>query len=93
MWPRPSGAPSAIAALSLFLYGGFATGPAVGEWLIDHGGFDLAWRSVAALGAVGLGAVLLLPETGRGIMAVRAELGPYAAASSCTRRPSGPASC
>jgi MFS family permease len=69
---------SAIAALSLFLYGGFATGPAIGEWLIDRGGFDLAWRSVAVLGVAGLGAVLLLPETGRGIMAVRAELGPSA---------------
>jgi MFS family permease len=67
---------SAIAALSLFLYGGFATGPAIGEWLIDHGGFGLAWRSIAMLGAAGLGAVVLLPETGRGIMAVRAELGP-----------------
>ncbi len=67
---------SAIAALSLFLYGGFATGPAIGEWLIARGGFDLAWRSVAMLGAVGLVAVLMLPETGRGIMAVRAELGP-----------------
>jgi MFS family permease len=67
---------SAIAVLSLFLYAGFATGPAIAEWLIDRGGFDLAWRAVAGLATLGLTAVLLLPETGRGAMAQRAALGP-----------------
>ena len=67
---------SAIAVLSLFLYGGFAAGPAVGEWLIDQGGFGTAWTTIAALAAAGLVAVLLLPETGGAAIAQRAELGP-----------------
>jgi MFS family permease len=64
---------SAIAKFSLFLYAGFAIGPAIGEALIDGSGFPAAWLTAAGLAACGLVAVLLLPETGRAAMAVRAE--------------------
>lgn len=67
---------SAIAALSLFLYGGFAIGPAVGEWLVRRGGFGLAWGTASLLGTMGLAAVAFLPETGGRAMALRDQAGP-----------------
>lgn len=54
---------SAIARFSLFLYIGFAVGPALGEWMIRHHGFDAAWLTGAALGAAGFAAAWQLPET------------------------------
>ena len=67
---------SAIALLSLFLYGGFAGGPALAEQLIARSGFGLAWGVAAALAAAGMVAAFLLPETGGSAIARRAELGP-----------------
>jgi MFS family permease len=64
---------SAIAKFSLFLYAGFALGPAIGESLIAGPGFPAAWLTAAALAGMGLLAVLLLPETGSAAMAVQAE--------------------
>ncbi|MBK9178760.1 MAG: MFS transporter [Acidimicrobiales bacterium] len=53
----------ALARLSLFIYGGFALGPLIGEWSIRTHGF--AWTWAIALGIIGAGLVLaaLLPET------------------------------
>ena len=65
---------TAIAKFSLFLYAGFATGPAIGEQIIRQGGFGWAWGLTAALGAVGATCVLFLPETGGASMAKRAEV-------------------
>jgi MFS family permease len=53
-----------ITIFSLFLYGGIAAGPAVGEYLVRGGNFDRAWI-VAGILAIGASlAGLLLPETG-----------------------------
>jgi MFS family permease len=67
---------SAIARFSLFLYAGFALGPVAAEWAIDAVGFPPVWVATATLGATGVVCILLLPETGTGAMATRAELGP-----------------
>jgi MFS family permease len=67
---------SAIARFSLFLYAGFALGPVAAEWTIDAVGFAPVWLAAAALGTTGVVCILLLPETGGGAMATRAELGP-----------------
>lgn len=67
---------SAIAKFSLFLYAGFAGGPALGERLIATSGFGAAWVAAAALAGIGLVLVLALPETGRASMAARADAGP-----------------
>jgi len=67
---------AAIARLSLFLYAGFALGPAIAELLIDRVGFDAVWALASALAVVAIAIVwLALPETGTDAMAVRAELG------------------
>jgi MFS family permease len=66
---------SGIAAFSLFLYGGFATGPALAGALIDAGGFSWAWGTAAALGGAGLAFAWFLPETGGEAIARRAALG------------------
>lgn len=52
-----------IARFSLFLYGGFATGPALGEFLVSQWGFGAAWG--VALGAAATAAAVgsLVPET------------------------------
>lgn len=71
----PAKRAAAIARFSLFLYGGFATGPALAEQLAVEVGFPSVWITSAGLGAVGLACVLLLPETGTSTMARRAELG------------------
>lgn len=67
---------SAIARFSLFLYGGFATGPALAEWVISRFGFTPIWLTAAGLGAVAALLVRLLPESGEHAVAVRRELGP-----------------
>ena len=60
----PTGRAKAIARFSLFLYAGFALGPAVGEQLIDAAGFGPTWILAAALGAAGFAFIWALPETG-----------------------------
>jgi len=65
----------AIARLSLFLYAGFAVGPAVAEALIDHVGFDSVWTLASALAVIAIVIVWrLLPESGTETMAMRATL-------------------
>lgn len=76
---------SAIAKFSLFLYGGFAAGPALAEWIIRHHGFTPVWLTAAALGATGALLVSVVPESGDHAVAARAELGP------ARRRPLHPA--
>lgn len=52
-----------ITVFSLFLYGGIAAGPAVGEYLVRNDSFDRAWI-VAGILAVGAAmSACLLPET------------------------------
>ena len=75
MTPRRRRA-SGIAAFSLYLYGGFATGPAIAGVLIDAGGFGWAWGTAAGLGAAGLTFAWFLPETGAEAVTRRAALGP-----------------
>ena len=55
-----------ITVFSLFLYGGIAVGPALGEYLVRGGNFDRAWVAAAVLAAVATGSAFLLPETGGG---------------------------
>ena len=52
-----------IARFSLFLYGGFATGPALGEFLVGRWGFNAAWGVACA--AAGTAALVssFVPET------------------------------
>lgn len=66
---------SAIARFSLFLYAGFATGPALAELVIREVGFTPVWLLAASLGAIGATCVWLLPETGHAAMAARADAG------------------
>jgi len=67
---------AAIARLSLFLYAGFAIGPAVAEVLIDRVGFDAVWALTVALAVTAVVVVwFLLPETGGQSMARRAAIG------------------
>jgi len=83
---------SGIAAFSLFLYGGFATGPALAGALIDAGGFSWAWGTAAALGGAGLAFAWFLPETG----AKPSPGGPpwdAPGGGRCTPPPSAPAWC
>lgn len=53
---------SAVARLSIALYVGFATGPALGEVLLDHGQ-AVTWNVLAALLAIGCVIVATMPET------------------------------
>ncbi len=62
---------SAIATFSLFLYGGFAAGPTVAEWLIAGPGFAATWLTAAGLGAAGLACAWFLPESAPGRRAPR----------------------
>ena len=52
-----------LSRFSLFLYAGFAIGPALAEFLIRQSGFTLTWTvgTVSAFAAAGI--ALLLPET------------------------------
>lgn len=52
-----------ISRFSLFLYGGFAIGPALGEALVRKGSFGLAWSAIAAFAAGAAAITLFLPET------------------------------
>lgn len=54
----------ALSFNSLALYLGIALGPALGEWLLDAGGFTVAWLGGAGLGLAAAGLAVLLPETG-----------------------------
>lgn len=71
----PDGRASAIARFSLFLYAGFAAGPTIAEAVIGRVGFTAVWLLAAALGATGVALVSMLPESGRAVMAKRAEIG------------------
>jgi MFS family permease len=52
-----------IVFFSLFLYGGIATGPAIGEWLATNIGFGATWVVAATLSGAAVLAALSLPET------------------------------
>jgi MFS family permease len=54
-----------LARFSLFLYGGLAIGPALGEAMVQGNGYRWAWLTAAASAVVALGIALCLPETGR----------------------------
>jgi MFS family permease len=54
---------STIARFSLFLYAGFAIGPALAERVIDLSGFPATWLVASGLAVGGLVAVVQLPET------------------------------
>ena len=66
---------SAIAKFSLFLYTGFAVGPALGEYLIRTSGFPATWLTAGGLALAGVALVSQLDESGTDVMAQRAELG------------------
>ncbi len=52
-----------IALFSLFLYGGFAVGPGLGEWLAENMGFSVVWFTAAGISALAFTLALGLPET------------------------------
>ena len=52
-----------ITVFSLFLYGGIAAGPAVGEFLVRNSNFGRAWIVAGALGVIAALSACLLPET------------------------------
>jgi MFS family permease len=54
----------ALSFNSLALYLGIALGPALGEWLLDAGGFTVAWLGGAGLALAAAALAVLLPETG-----------------------------
>ena len=54
---------SYISRFSLFLYAGFAAGPAVGEALIQARGYSTAWLVSLAASAVAVSIVWFVPET------------------------------
>lgn len=69
---------SAIARFSLFLYAGFAIGPALAESLAGGVGFPAVWLVAAGLALGATAFVAALPESGEPAIARRAELGPTA---------------
>ena len=54
----------ALSFNSLALYLGIAFGPAIGEWLLDVGGFTVAWLGGAGLAVTASILAVFLPETG-----------------------------
>ena len=56
-----------ISRFSLFLYAGFAAGPAVGEWLIETVSYTAAWFAAASCAVIAAVLAAALPET-RGAM-------------------------
>ena len=52
-----------ISRFSLFLYGGFATGPAVGEFAIEHWSYRWAWTVAGASALIAMTIALVLIET------------------------------
>jgi MFS family permease len=61
----PGRAGEALSYNSLSLYLGIALGPLLGHWLLNGGGFELAWAGGAALALVAALLALRLPETAR----------------------------
>jgi len=59
----PGRAGEALSFNSLALYLGIALGPLLGEWLLDAGGFTLAWLGGAALAAAAGGLAVVIGET------------------------------
>lgn len=55
----------ALSYSSLSLYLGIALGPAIGERLVDAGGFPAAWIGAAALGAIACALALRIPSEPR----------------------------
>lgn len=72
----PSRMGEAVSFNSLGLYLGIAFGPPIGEALLHHFGFTVAWRGAAACALAAMLLVVLLPETrepgGRGGVTGRA---------------------
>ena len=54
---------ASISRFSLFLYGGFAAGPALGEALIGSRGYAWAWWAAVGASAVAFAIALAVPET------------------------------
>jgi MFS family permease len=52
-----------ISRFSLFLFGGFAAGPALGEALIEWHGYSWAWSAAAASSVVAFAIALSVPES------------------------------
>lgn len=52
-----------LARFSLFLYGGLAIGPALGEAIVSSRGFGWTWAAAAGSAAISLAVALCLPET------------------------------
>ena len=61
----PGRAGEALSFNSLSLYLGIALGPLLGHWLLDQGGFGLAWIGGAALALAAAALAWRLPETMR----------------------------
>ena len=61
----PGRAGEALSFNSLALYLGIATGPVLGEWLLDGWGYGVAWGAAALLSALATGISVGLPLTGR----------------------------
>ena len=75
----------AISFNSLALYLGIALGPLLGQWLLDSGGFALAWLGGAALA---LGAAVLAARTPETSSASRVADGPTPLVSRAALAPS-----
>lgn len=54
-----------ISRFSLFLYGGFALGPAMGEAIIESRGYEEAWLAAAVASVLACAVAFVLPETRR----------------------------
>ncbi len=52
-----------VTLFSLFLYIGFATGPAIGEWLSRTAGFEWVWTVAMVLSSAAFAIALVLPES------------------------------
>jgi MFS family permease len=52
-----------VTLFSLFLYIGFAAGPALGEWLATQIGFGSVWVTASVLSVVAFAITISLPET------------------------------
>jgi predicted MFS family arabinose efflux permease len=61
----PGRAGEALSFNSLSLYLGIALGPLLGHWLLEQGGFGLAWIGGAALALVAAALAWRLPETAK----------------------------
>ena len=59
----PSRRADSISKFSMFLYAGFASGPALGEWLIEHHGYRSAWAAAGLASAAAFTVSMFVPET------------------------------